>query len=43
MATGKVLLAYQPDEMIQHVIARGLTKYTELTHATAESLRAELE
>ena len=43
VATGKVLLAYQPDEVIEHVIARGLTKYTELTHATGESLRAELE
>jgi DNA-binding IclR family transcriptional regulator len=39
---GKVLLAYQPAEIVQQVIDNGLKRFTENTITDADALRAEL-
>jgi DNA-binding IclR family transcriptional regulator len=42
-STGKVLLAYRPQEDIERVIARGLPRVGPATITDADALRAELE
>jgi IclR family transcriptional regulator, KDG regulon repressor len=41
-SVGKVLLAYQPAEIVQQVIDNGLKRYTENTITDADALRTEL-
>jgi IclR family KDG regulon transcriptional repressor len=43
VSTGKVLLAYADPHTFDRVVAGGLARYTERTHATASSLSKELE
>jgi len=42
-SVGKAILAYQPPEKIDSIIASGLRKYTDATITDPEELRAELE
>lgn len=42
-SVGKAILAWQPEEVIERVIAMGLTRYTEATITDPDGLRQELE
>lgn len=42
-ATGKILLAYQPEEEVRRVIDNGLQRYTKNTITTEEGLRKNLQ
>ena len=42
VATGRPLLAYQPEEEIERVLGGGLQRYTDATITSPEALRAEL-
>ncbi len=42
VSTGKALLAYQPEEEIAHIIAKGLPRYTDKTITDPDQLREEL-
>ncbi|MGV8918071.1 MAG: IclR family transcriptional regulator [Pseudomonas sp.] len=42
-SVGKAILAWQPEDVVQNVIARGLERFTDTTLDTEEKLRAELE
>jgi IclR family KDG regulon transcriptional repressor len=42
ISTGKAILAYAGNQTFEQVVAGGLTRYTERTHATVDSLSREL-
>ena len=41
-ATGKVFLAYLPDEQVEAILRTGFSKYTEYTHTTLADLNKDL-